>query len=255
MASIRPGARKPYSRPSRGGAPEGQWQHDRFNGGPTGRKAAQVPFAAPERAAPGVGNKLEVSNLHYEVTPKDLASIFGQIGTLVREPLIRYDGSGRSTGIGIVTFETSAEATRAKNQFDGILAKGQPMSIKILTRPEAPRRVASAPSTLSLLNRIEKKPLLSRVARDDADATQDSTESKGGRVGPTRTGRGQQQPQPKRGRGGRGGAAARPKKPKTAEELDKELDAFMVDADTVQPADAGGASSEAAATTGDVEMA
>lgn len=56
-----------------------------------------------------MGGRLEVSNLHYEVTPKDLAvrslvlstaairgtkyralqSIFGQIGTLVREPVIR----------------------------------------------------------------------------------------------------------------------------------------------------------------------
>lgn len=245
MSSARQGLRKPYIRPT--GAPAGQWQHDRYNGGNTGRKAA-APTAGPARGAPGVGNRLEVSNLHYEVTAKDLAAIFGQIGTLVREPLIRYDGSGRSTGVAVVTFESNAEATRAKNQFDGILAKGQPMSIKLLTRPDAPRRVASAPSTLSLLNRIEKKPLIARVARDDADATQASTGTQSGRVGPTRTPRGQQS-QPKRGRGGRGGAAPRAKKPKTAEDLDKELDAFMVDADTMQPSSAGDTSIV------DVEMA
>lgn len=152
------------------------------------------------------------------------------------------------------------------------LPPGQPMSIKLLTRPDAPRRVASAPSTLSLLNRIEKKPLIARVARDDADATQASlvpatplpafllpstvsdaclpyrTGTQSGRVGPTRTPRGQQS-QPKRGRGGRGGAAPRAKKPKTAEDLDKELDAFMVDADTMQPSSAGDTSIV------DVEMA
>lgn len=81
-----------------------------------------------------------------------LQAIFGQIGTLVREPLIRvrssecteftwrepvpttfdwhfrtfkYDRSGRSSGVAIITFETPAEATRAKKQFDGILAKGK----------------------------------------------------------------------------------------------------------------------------------
>lgn len=82
-----------------------------------------------------------------------------------------------------------------------------------------------------------------------------STEPKAGRIGPTRTPRGQQQPLPKRGRGGRGGTTARSKKPKTAEELDNELDAFMDDADTPQPGEAVTTAAEAAATTGDVEMA
>ena len=81
------------------------------------------------------------------------------------------------------------------------------------------------------------------------------TEPRGGRIGPTRTPRGQQQPLPKRGRGGRGGAATRSKKPKTAEELDNELDAFMDDADTPQPVGDATTTAEAAATTGDVEMA
>ena len=35
----------------------------------------------------------------------------------------QYDRSGRSSGVAVVTFETPAEATRAKKQFDGILAK------------------------------------------------------------------------------------------------------------------------------------
>lgn len=37
---------------------------------------------------------------------------------------IKYDRSGRSSGIAIISYETSAEATKAKKQFDGILAKG-----------------------------------------------------------------------------------------------------------------------------------
>jgi hypothetical protein len=79
-------------------ASNGSWLHD---------KAPTAPRAA------SLNNKLLVSNLHYEVTPKDLTvsiqtssffpkiflcrlaqtrssqSIFGQIGTLIREPQIR----------------------------------------------------------------------------------------------------------------------------------------------------------------------
>lgn len=106
---------------------------------------------------------------------------------------LKYDRSGRSSGTAIIAFETSTEATRAKKQFDGILAKGnvftltlhitcgasgsvhsadrpmfcligQPMSIEFDSPPRQPRRSASVPA---LLNRIQKPPLLDRLSRDD----------------------------------------------------------------------------------------
>ncbi|KAF9458992.1 hypothetical protein BDZ94DRAFT_1291802 [Collybia nuda] len=212
-------ARKPYNRPSPRGDADGQWLHDKAPTGPrinangTGRpRHAVVPASA-------INTRLAVSNLHYEITPKDLTAIFGQIGTLVREPLIRYDRSGRSSGTAIIAFETPAEATRAKKQFNGILAKGQPMSIEFDTPPPHARRSASAPV---LLNRIQKLPLLDRLSRDDVHVKTPSG-PRGG-VGPVRS-------RPPRA----GGARAGPKKPKTAEELDKELDAFMGDSETVAP--------------------
>jgi len=172
--------------------------------------------------------KLVVTNLHYEISPADLTAIFGQIGTLVSEPRIRYDRSGRSSGSAFVSFETTAEATRAKKQFDGILAKGQPMSIAFDT--SLPRvRSASAPT--SLLSRIQKGPLLNRLSGSKDDSALKA--SRGG-VGPIRT------------RAARGGdtksaptaprpAKKGPKVPKTAAELDKELDAFMGDSSTGAP--------------------
>lgn len=194
---------------------------------PTGPRAslngrARLPGALGGGSTPN--NKLVVSNLHYEISPKDLTAIFGQIGTLICEPQIRYDRSGRSSGTAIVSFETPAEATRAKKQFDGILAKSQPMSVAFDTGPpRQPRiRASSAPTTSSLLNRIQKAPLLERLSKDDT-ALRAPSGPRGG-VGPirTRTPRGGNKPR---------AAAPRPapKKPKTAEELDKELDAFMVD--------------------------
>ncbi|KAF8437998.1 hypothetical protein L210DRAFT_2298974 [Boletus edulis BED1] len=77
LKSNRP--RKPYARP-RGS--DGAWLHDRA---PLSSAKANSAIAP----ATSANAKLVVSNLHYEITPKDLVSIFGQIGTLVREPLIR----------------------------------------------------------------------------------------------------------------------------------------------------------------------
>jgi RNA recognition motif-containing protein len=37
---------------------------------------------------------------------------------------LKYDRSGRSSGVAVVTFETADEATRAKKEYDGIKAKG-----------------------------------------------------------------------------------------------------------------------------------
>jgi len=152
--------RKPYSRPEPRSKPtNGIWLHDR---------APTAPRADLQAATSNT--KLVVSNLHYDITPKDLIAIFGQIGTLIREPIIRYDRSGRSSGVAIVSFETAAEASRAKKQFDGILAKGQPMSIVFDTMVPLgvrnARRSVTAPA--SLLNRIQKPPLLERLSRGDS---------------------------------------------------------------------------------------
>jgi len=158
---------------------------------------------------------------------------------------IKYDRSGRSSGVAIISFETPTEATRAKKQFDGILAKGQPMSIVYDTMiPHAVRmtRRASAPPS-SLIDRVQKPPLLNRLSRDDT-SVKTPTGPRGG-VGPIRS-------HP------RGGAAPRaprpgPKKPKTADELDKELDAFMGDGSKDE--EAAALPQEAAQVEADVDMA
>ncbi|KAJ7760791.1 hypothetical protein B0H14DRAFT_2973416 [Mycena olivaceomarginata] len=210
MASFRSNrpARKPYNRPQ---APrpniDGQWVHDmadddnaHLNG--TGNRPRIAAVVA------GPSTRLVVTNLHYEITPKDLTAIFGQIGTLVSEPQIRYDRSGRSSGTATVAFETLAEATRARNQYDGILAKGQPMTIAFdVTPPRQPRnRSSSAPTTSSLLNRIERPPLLDRLSGTKSGSKDDSALPRGprGGVGPIRNARGAQKP----ARGGARAAAA-----------------------------------------------
>ncbi|KII87873.1 hypothetical protein PLICRDRAFT_176634 [Plicaturopsis crispa FD-325 SS-3] len=247
MSSLRSDrGRKPYSRPAPRSkdVANGMWLHD---------KAPSAPKA--DRPSAATNARLIVSNLHYEVDTKDLASIFGQIGTLICEPSIRYDRSGRSTGIATISFETPGEATRAKKQFDGILAKGQPMSIAYDTSlPPAVRNTRRASDSDSLLARIQKPPLLDRLSRDGPQSKTKPTPT-----GPsTANRRAVSGPGPIRTKQ-RGGAAAgagaggrrAPKKPQTAEDLDKELEAFMGDEPAAAPTTTV---APPAATAGDVDM-
>ncbi|KAL1742533.1 hypothetical protein HDZ31DRAFT_43032 [Schizophyllum fasciatum] len=204
MASVRRNTRKPYSRPD----VNDQWVHDRA----PGAKRAADPDTNGLGKGPAPANaRLMVSNLHYEITPVDLSKIFGQAGILVREPQIRYDRSGRSTGTAIITYETPAEATRAKNTFNNKTARGQAMTVEFAAPPR-PQRAVSAPSTMKLLNRIEKPSLIERLSQDDTAGAR----AEGG-VGPVRNKRGASKPQQPKQK----------KKPMTAEDLDRELEAFM----------------------------
>lgn len=49
---------------------DSQWLHDRAPTGPA--KMRNVAIRAPIAPAASLNNKLVVSNLHYEITPKDL---------------------------------------------------------------------------------------------------------------------------------------------------------------------------------------
>ncbi|KAF8527633.1 hypothetical protein BU17DRAFT_39519 [Hysterangium stoloniferum] len=206
--------RKPYERPTapatRGSRGDGMWVHDRA---PT----------IPTPSHPAATTRLVVSSLHWEVTEQDLISIFGTIGKLASKPVIRFDRSGRSTGVADVEFSNPAEATRARNQLDGKIAKTQAMSIAYAPPrlPPSVKAAARSGDPDSLLNRIAKPPLLARISTEDNTPKGPAADS---RIGPIRT---------RATRGARGGGGPRaprergPKKDKTAIELDKELEAFM----------------------------
>jgi len=231
-------SKKPYSRPASRPV-DGAWQHDLHE------KAAPAPRKPPvSNQIQDENSRIMVTNLHYELTPKDLMSVFGNVGTLVREPLIRYDRSGRSSGVAIITYETPEEASRAISRFNGATANGQMMTVEYAPIPTKPkRRAVSAPA--SLIDRISKPPLLERLG--ESKKTPESIaprKPRGG--GPIRT-KGTRPPRPG------------PKKQKTAEELDQELDSFMKDDSKPKSA---GKEGEAAVTSssqigvdGDVEMA
>ncbi|KAM0788632.1 hypothetical protein ACM66B_006104 [Microbotryomycetes sp. NB124-2] len=231
----------PYSRPS-----EGSWKHDKFHS--DGSTSATRP---PARAGSNAKSpKLKISNLHYEVSERELELLFKQIGTIAAGPKIKFDRSGRSEGVAWVTFTNTEDASQAREAFDGAMAKGQPITVQYdFYLDRASERGQAAPG--SLLARLDQP---ERTRRTE-DRASEGRSGRGGR--PTRgveRGVGNSD-RGSRGRGGRGGGrGGRPARsaPKTNDNLDKELEAFM-SAPAGSTAEKATAPAQTAAN-GDVEM-
>ncbi|CAO3693823.1 hypothetical protein G6F70_001695 [Rhizopus microsporus] len=100
----------PYNRPRRTNAP------------PT---RSNIP---PRSSAPSRSNSLVVSNLHYNVTEKDLYDLFGQIGKLKRA-FLHIGPNGKSAGIADVVFVNANDAERARVTYNNVQLDGRPMRI------------------------------------------------------------------------------------------------------------------------------
>ncbi|GAA5919708.1 hypothetical protein JCM1841_000758 [Sporobolomyces salmonicolor] len=232
------GRNSPYARPS------DSWKHDRFDqdsqpsaspsSAPEGSLAARLSGNAAAPAQTGRSNKLVIRNLHYEVSERELELLFVQIGPIASGPKIKFDRSGRSEGIAWVTYTSEEHAAQAKEAFDGASAKGQNIKVDFDFRPDrAAERGVPAPG--SLLARLE-----SDHSRGPKYASPSSTAR--GRGGPgAQRGVGSFDPRDSRSaprggaRGGRGGRGGREggreprerKEPKTNDDLDRELEAYL----------------------------
>jgi len=126
----------------------------------------------------------------------------------------------------------------------------------------------TGPKAASLINRIASAPLIDRVAKPPiiSEAPNPNTDIGGGQQTGGKYPRGGTRGRPGKssGGGGRGSKPARISKiPKTAEELDKELEAYLVDESTNVPTTAtvmvtmsdGGPAAAVAGAAEDVEMA
>ncbi|GAA5991729.1 hypothetical protein JCM11641_004845 [Rhodosporidiobolus odoratus] len=261
------GARSsPYARPA------DKWNHDKFadnDAGPASRSpnAPQGRGSLAARLGPGGSsdsgrktNKLVIRNLHYEVSERELELLFVQIGPITSGPKIKFDRSGRSEGVAWITYGSEEHATQAKEAFNGAPAKGQAIEVDYDFRPDriAGPGGASAPGTL--------------LARLNADPTRGPkfatpTGPSGGRAP---RGRGERTVSgnggaPRGGAGGRGaagggrggrGEARQKREPKTNDDLDKELEAFMKAPEgSAKPTEiASPAAAPQAESGGDVEM-
>ncbi|GAA5998741.1 uncharacterized protein JCM10292_007200 [Rhodotorula paludigena] len=239
----------PYSRPT-----GDSWKHDRFEKDESAesdsRKPARAGAAAGSSAAgSGPSAKLVIRNLHYEVSERELELLFVQIGPIAAGPKIK--------GVAWVTYGSEKHAAQAKEAFDGAMAKGEPIQVDFDYHIDrASERGAAAPG--SLLSRLGGSSDSNRGPRFANDGPS-SRRASGPRTSNPRNERGVgSAPRGERGerggRGGRGGgrgARGEKREPKTNDDLDRELEAFM----KAPPADGQQSKhAPAAASGGDVEM-
>jgi len=203
---------KTMKKPRRGGG-RGGGRGGRGRGGRGGRGGRNIRGNRGGQARGGKGRslggrqslqtsgppKLTVSNLNTGVSDYDINELFSEFGT-IKTAAIHYDRSGRSLGTGHVIFVRRDDAVKAMRQYNGVHLDGRPMQINI--------------DGGVISGGIQKGNIVKRLSGLPRGGG--GRRGSGGRGG----GRG-------RGRGrGRGGKGAKPK-PKTAEELDAEMDAFL----------------------------
>jgi len=201
------------------GIPSGPWAHDMFQGRSSARQGAPRPLMGINTSGP---IKLIVSNLDYAVTEDDVKELFGEFGSM-ESSCIHYDNSGCSLGSAQVIYSNRNAAQKAKQQYNGVHLDRRPMRITI----EGDSGSGMFGGGMAPVKRLTNSGFGGRSgmggmrssfpSRGPSRGTRDSGRGSGGR------GRG--------GSGGRGrgssGTGSRNEKPKSAEELDKELDAYL----------------------------
>ncbi|KAJ6612685.1 hypothetical protein B0H10DRAFT_2051511 [Mycena sp. CBHHK59/15] len=170
---------------------------------PATRARAKAATPAVKAAAPTStpAEKIIVSNLPPTSTkPKSrFVELFHTTVGPLREVTLHYDATGRSKGVATVLFSKKGDGNRAYQQYNNRLIDGRrPMKIEIVVDPARP----TPPATLA-----------SRVAPAPAAATTATV-----RTGTATRGRG--------GKRGRGGRPKSERTPKTAADLDAEMEDY-----------------------------
>jgi len=167
------------------------------------KKATAAVAANAPKSKPTVNStKIIVSNLPYDVSEQMIKEYFQQVVGPIRRAIITYGPDGRSRGIASVEFNKPEHAATAAQKYNGVEVDKRPMKVELVVDPNAKPTFAErigAPNPIPKGRQEKPKPVAKSAPRGGA---------RGGRGG--------------RGRGGLNGT----RKPKTAEELDQEMEDY-----------------------------
>jgi len=166
------------------------------------RAKAIIPTKATAAPTSTPAEKIIVSNLPQDVNEAQVKELFHTTVGPLREVTLHYDAAGRSKGVATVLFSKKGDGNRAFQQYNNRLIDGRrPMKIEIVVDPSRP----APPATLA-----------SRVAPAPAAAAAATAAPRGGTTRARGAG----------GRRGRGGRAKGERTPKTAADLDAEMEDY-----------------------------
>ncbi|XP_076074541.1 THO complex subunit 4-like [Mytilus galloprovincialis] len=206
------GGRQNFSRSK--DTPDDVWKHDMFDGDVGTMKRGRGGGAA--MGGGGSTSKLHISNLDFGVNDSDIQELFAEFGPL-KKAAIHYDRSGRSLGTAEVIYERNSDAAKAMKQYNNVPLDGRPMNIQLIGPTDSGSGDGFNRSRLGV----------SRGGGGGGGRGGGRGFSRGGRRGGGGGGGsgGGGGGGGFRGRGGRGRGGGN-KKPRTAEELDAELEAY-----------------------------
>ncbi|XP_060071361.1 RNA binding protein fox-1 homolog 3-like isoform X4 [Ylistrum balloti] len=102
-----------------------------------------VAAAAAQNLAIGP-KRLHVSNIPFRFREADLKNLLGQFGKIIDVEII-FNERG-SKGFGFVTFETSAEADRAREKMNGTVVEGRKIEVNNATARVMTKKTVAAPT-------------------------------------------------------------------------------------------------------------
>ncbi|XP_076329124.1 RNA binding protein fox-1 homolog 1-like isoform X2 [Tachypleus tridentatus] len=119
-----------------------------FSSGGQGQVATQTTTVGLNTSKPNQPKRLHISNIPFRFRDSDLRQLFGQFGPILDVEII-FNERG-SKGFGFVTFASSVDADRAREQLNGTVVEGRKIEVNNATARTQTKKTTTIPNIAAL---------------------------------------------------------------------------------------------------------